>query len=114
MDGKTWTAYTGEGEPEAAFVRVNNTRETIALGVDALTWALKPIAEFAGASCSVELYQPANYPLSNLTDGDYSTKIWTNGAQNEGQTVTLEYTDLINVNAVKLVFGDGDRAKEPL
>lgn len=112
MDGKTWTAYTGEGEPEAAFVRVkNNTRETIALGVDALTWALKPIAEFAGASCSVELYQPANYPLSNLTDGDYSTKIWTNGAQNEGQTVTLEYTDLINVNAVKLVFGDGDRAK---
>ena len=78
MDGKTWTAYAGEEVPEAAFVRVkNNTSEAIALGADTLTWSLRPIAEFVGASCSVELYQPANYPLSNLTDGNYDTKMWT-------------------------------------
>lgn len=111
MDGKTWTAYAGEEVPEAAFVRVkNNTSEAIALGADTLAWSLRPIAEFVGASCSVELYQPANYPLSNLTDGNYDTKMWTNGAQGVGQTVTMEYTDIINTNEVKLVFGSGDRA----
>lgn len=113
MDGKTWTGFTGEDEPEAAFVRIKNNLSTqIMIHAKMLVWTLKPIAQLDGVTTNTALYESYNYPLSHLTDGNYDTKVWTNGAQNAGQTFTMAYTDLINVNEVKLVFGNNaDRAK---
>lgn len=114
VDGKSWTAITAkDAEPEAAFVRVkNNTPDAIALGAASLTWTVKPVGRFVSASVSgVGIYQ--SYGTQNLTDGNYSTKLWTANAQQAGQAVTMEYSDLININKVKLVFekGNADSAK---
>ncbi|MDC0700453.1 discoidin domain-containing protein, partial [Blautia wexlerae] len=114
LDGKLWTSYTARAaEPEAAFVRVkNNTPDAIALGAETLDWTVKPLGRFVSASVGgVGIYQ--SYGTQNLTDGNYNTKLWTADAQQAGQTVTMEYSDLINVNNVKLVFqkGNADSAK---
>lgn len=114
VDGKSWTAITAkDAAPEAAFVRVkNNTPDPIALGAASLTWTVKPVGRFVSASVGgVGIYQ--NFGTQNLTDGNYNTKLWTGAPQQAGQTVTMEYSDLINVNKVKLVFekGNADSAK---
>ena len=107
LDGKTWTGFAAG--TQARYVRVmNNTAEEIAVDLTQVSIAAQ-VVSIASVTSSAQIYEPNNYPTSNINDYNNTTFVWLN-SQAKGTHLTVTYSAPTSINRIEYTTTtDGDR-----
>ena len=107
LDGKTWTGFAAG--TQARYVRVmNNTAEEISVDLTQVSIAAQ-VVSIASVTSSAQIYEPNNYPTSNINDYNTTTFVWLN-SQQPGTSLTVTYSAPTSINRIEYTTTtDGDR-----
>ena len=107
LDGKTWTGFAAG--TQARYVRVmNNTAEEISVDLTQVSIAAQ-VVSIASVTSSAQIYEPNNYPTSNINDYNNTTFVWLN-SQQPGTSLTVTYSAPTSINRIEYTTTtDGDR-----
>ena len=107
LDGKTWTGFAAG--TQARYVRVmNNTAEAISVDLTQVSIAAQ-VVSIASVTSSAQIYEPNNYPTSNINDYNNTTFVWLN-SQQPGTSLTVTYSAPTSINRIEYTTTtDGDR-----
>ena len=64
----------------------------------------------SSASATKSAYQ-SSYSVSNVHDGNPSTKYWSNGSQSVGENIQVTLAEASPIGSVKLYFDTGDQPR---
>ena len=109
LDGKTWTGFAAGAQ--ARYVRVlNNTAEEISVDLTQVFIAAQ-VVSIASVTSSAQIYEPNNYPTSNINDYNDTTFVWLN-SQAVGTHLTVTYNTVTSINRIEYTTTtDGDAMK---
>ena len=109
LDGKTWTGFAAGAQ--ARYVRVlNNTAEEISVDLTQVSIATQ-VVSIASVTSSAQIYEPNNYPTSNINDYNNTTFVWLN-SQAKGTHLTVTYNTVTSINRIEYTTTtDGDAMK---
>ena len=109
LDGKTWTGFAAG--TQARYVRVmNNTAEEISVDLTQVSIAAQ-VVSIASVTSSAQIYEPNNYPTSNINDYNNTTFVWLN-SQAVGTHLTVTYNTVTSINRIEYTTTtDGDAMK---
>ena len=109
LDGKTWTGFAAG--TQARYVRVlNNTAEEISVDLTQVSIATQ-VVSIASVTSSAQIYEPNNYPTSNINDYNDTTFVWLN-SQAVGTHLTVTYNTVTSINRIEYTTTtDGDAMK---
>ena len=112
LDGKTWTGFAAG--TQARYVRVlNNTAEAISVDLTQVSIAAQ-VVSIASVTSSAQIYEPNNYPTSNINDYNNTTFVWLN-SQAKGTHLTVTYNTVTSINRIEYTTTtDGDAMKGKL
>ena len=107
LDGKTWTGFAAG--TQARYVRVmNNTAEEISVDLTQVSVTVQQVS-IASITSSAQIYEPNNYPTSNINDYNNTTFVWLN-SQQPGTSLTVTYSAPTSINRIEYTTTtDGDR-----
>ena len=107
LDGKTWTGFAVGAQ--ARYVRVmNNTAEEISVDLTQVSVTVQQVS-IASITSSAQIYEPNNYPTSNINDYNNTTFVWLN-SQQPGTSLTVTYSAPTSINRIEYTTTtDGDR-----
>ena len=109
LDGKTWTGFAAG--TQARYVRVmNNTAEEISVDLTQVSIAAQ-VVSIASVTSSAQIYEPNNYPTSNINDYNDTTFVWLN-SQAVGTHLTVTYNTVTSIDRIEYTTTtDGDAMK---
>ena len=112
LDGKTWTGFAAG--TQARYVRVmNNTAEEISVDLTQVSIAAQ-VVSIASVTSSAQIYEPNNYPTSNINDYNTTTFVWLN-SQAKGTHLTVTYNTVTSIDRIEFTTTtDGDAMKGKL
>ena len=107
LDGKTWTGFAAG--TQARYVRVmNNTAQEVTVDLTQVSVTVQQVS-IASVTSSAQIYEPNNYPTSNINDYNNTTFVWLN-SQQPGTSLTVTYSAPTSINRIEYTTTtDGDR-----
>ena len=107
LDGKTWTGFAAG--TQARYVRVmNNTAQEVTVDLTQVSVTVQQVS-IASITSSAQIYEPNNYPTSNINDYNNTTFVWLN-SQQPGTSLTVTYSAPTSINRIEYTTTtDGDR-----
>ena len=107
LDGKTWTGFAAG--TQARYVRVmNNTAQEVTVDLTQVSVTAQQVS-IASITSSAQIYEPNNYPTSNINDYNNTTFVWLN-SQQPGTSLTVTYSAPTSINRIEYTTTtDGDR-----
>lgn len=114
FNGKEWFALDAADLPvDAVYVRVKNASSNpVTFDVNEFIITYRIGTEITKTEASMKLYETHSYPISNLTDGNPQTYLWTGVDQAPGQTITLTLDKMTALRDITLIFSGADCLNE--
>ena len=112
LDGKTWTGFAAG--TQARYVRVmNNTAQEVTVDLTQVSVTVQQVS-IASITSSAQIYEPNNYPTSNINDYNNTTFVWLN-SQAKGTHLTVTYNTVTSIDRIEFTTTtDGDAMKGKL